>query len=79
MFLSLKNHWERSSAELTAALLQLSQLLLRSMRLHVVRGEEVEAQRFQSALLMLEQRVATASEAFMGGSSRWGSGEPRTM
>ena len=64
MFLSLKKHWESSAAELTAALLQLSQLLLRSMRLHVVRGEELEAQRFQSALLMLEQRVATASEAF---------------
>lgn len=63
MFLALKKRWESSSAELTAALLQLSQLLFRSMRLHVVRGEELEVQRFQSALLVLEQRVATASEA----------------
>ena len=62
MFLSLKKHWESSSAELTA-LLQLSQQLFRSMRLHVVRGEETEVQRFQSALLVLEQRVATVPEA----------------
>lgn len=57
MFLSLKKHWEANSPELTSALLRLCQLLLRSMRLHVIRGDELEVQRFQSAVLKLEKRV----------------------
>jgi GGDEF domain-containing protein len=62
MFLSLKRHIDGSSPELTSALLQLCQLLLRSMRLHVVRGEASEVARFQSAVLAMEQRVGTAPE-----------------
>jgi GGDEF domain-containing protein len=62
MFVSLKKHWEGSSPDLTRALLQLCQVLLRSMRVHVVRGEELEVQRFQSALLELEKRVSPAPE-----------------
>ena len=62
MFLSLKKHLEGSAQELSNALLQLSHLLMRSMRLHVIRGEEEEVQRFQHAVLQLEQRVGTAPE-----------------
>lgn len=63
MFLSLKRHLDGSASDLTAALLQLCQLLLRSMRLHVVRGEETEVLRFQSSVLELEKRVAAAPAA----------------
>ncbi len=60
MFLSLKKRWEGSSTGLTRAMLQLCLLLLRSMRLHVVRGEELEVKRFQGALLAFENRVGEA-------------------
>jgi len=63
MFLSLKKHFDGPSPELTNALLHLCQLLMRSMRLHVVRGEELEVQRFQSAVLNLEKRVGAKPEA----------------
>jgi len=63
MFLSLKKHIDGSPPELTAALLQLSQVLLRAIRLHVVRGEEVEVRRFQSSVLELEGRLGAAGEA----------------
>ena len=63
MFLSLKKHFDGPSPELTSALLQLCQLLMRSMRLHVVRGEELAVQRFQSAVLALEKRVGAKPEA----------------
>ena len=62
MFLSLKKHLDGSSPEMTGALLQLCQVLLRSMRLHIVRGEASEVARFQSAVLGMEQRVAAAPE-----------------
>ena len=62
MFLSLKKYLDGSTPELEAALLQLCQLLLRSMRLFVIRGEESEVQRFQGAVLNLEQRIATVPE-----------------
>ncbi|MBI2685652.1 MAG: diguanylate cyclase [Acidobacteria bacterium] len=62
MFLSIKKHMDESSPELTAALLQLSQLLLRSMRLHVVRGEEAEVLRFQSSILALEQHIGSSPD-----------------
>lgn len=57
MFLSLKKHLDGSSQDLTAALLQLCHVLLRSMRLHVVRGEQSEVSRFQASVLRLEERV----------------------
>jgi GGDEF domain-containing protein len=63
MFVSLKKHWEGSPPELTSALLQLCHLLLRSMRLHVVRGDELEVRRFQSGVLSLENRVGTSPQA----------------
>ncbi len=63
MFLSIKRHLEGSAGELNGALLQLCHFLLRSMRLHVIRGEETEVLRFQSAVLGLEQRVGSAPEA----------------
>lgn len=63
MFLSIKKHLDGSALELNSALLQLSHALLRSMRLHVVRGEESDVQRFQSAMLDMEQRIGTAPEA----------------
>jgi len=56
MFLSLKKHME-ASPDRTSALMQLSQTLLRAIRLHVVRGEEREVHRFQSAVLEIEERV----------------------
>jgi GGDEF domain-containing protein len=62
MFLSIKKHLDGSSQELTGALLQFSHLLMRSMRLHVIRGEEDEVQRFQHAVLQLEQRIGAAPE-----------------
>lgn len=68
MFLSLKKHIESGPAELAAALLQLSQALLRSLRIHSVRGEETELRRFQTALTGLERRIAdspTAHEVLM--------------
>lgn len=63
MFISLKKHLDGPSSDLTAALLQLCQLLLRSMRLHVIRGEESEVHRFQSSVLALESRVGGTPSA----------------
>lgn len=63
MFLSLKKHLDGSPSEMTAALLQLCHLLLRSMRLHVIRGEASEVQRFQAAVLQLEERIGAAPDA----------------
>ncbi|MBL8237115.1 MAG: diguanylate cyclase [Bryobacterales bacterium] len=57
MFLSLKRHMDGSSTELTDALVNLSQLLLRSMRLHVVRSDASAVQRYQGAVLTLEKRL----------------------
>jgi GGDEF domain-containing protein len=62
MFLSLRKHIDGSSPELAGALMQLCQLLLRSMRLHVVRGEASEVARFQSSVLAMEQRVGASPE-----------------
>lgn len=62
MFLSLKKHIEGSPPELTSALLQLSQVLLRAIRLHVVRGEALEVKRFQSGILDLEGRLGASPE-----------------
>lgn len=62
MFLSIKKHLDGSALELNGALLQLCHALLRSMRLHVVRGEEAEMQRFQSAVLDMEQRIGASPE-----------------
>ena len=65
MFLSLKRHANGSALELNGALLRLSHQLLRSMRIHVVRGEDGEVQRFQSAVLDMEQRIGVAPETPM--------------
>jgi GGDEF domain-containing protein len=57
MFLSLKRHMDGSSTELADALVHLSQLLLRSMRLHIVRSDALAVQRYQSSVLRLEKRL----------------------
>ena len=62
MFLSLKKHIDGIPPELAGALLQLSQVLLRAMRLHLVRGEAVEVKRFQSGILELESRLGATPE-----------------
>ncbi|MEO6759879.1 MAG: diguanylate cyclase, partial [Saprospiraceae bacterium] len=62
MFLSLKKHIDGSAAELTGALLQLSQVLLRAIRLHIVRGDALELTRFQGGILDMESRLGASPE-----------------
>ena len=62
MFISLKKHLDGSHQEITSALLQLCHLLLRSMRLHVIRGEEREVLRFQGAVLQLEELIGSVPD-----------------
>lgn len=57
MFLSIKRHLDGSAAEMAGALLQLSNMLLRALRLHAVRGDENDLHRFQSSIMQLEQRI----------------------
>ncbi|MBM3787606.1 MAG: diguanylate cyclase [Acidobacteria bacterium] len=62
MFLSLKKHLDGGASELSDALLQLSQMLLRALRLHAVRGEAGDLHRFQASILLLEQRVGPSPD-----------------
>lgn len=62
MFLSLKKHLDGGASELSDALLQLSQMLLRALRLHAVRGEASDLHRFQASMLQLEQRVGPSPD-----------------
>ncbi|HEU0122594.1 MAG TPA: GGDEF domain-containing protein [Bryobacteraceae bacterium] len=63
MFLSLKKHLEESPSDLANALLQFCHLLLRSIRLHSIRGEEAETHRFQTAVMDLERRLGESPTA----------------
>jgi GGDEF domain-containing protein len=42
---------------MAGALLQLSNMLMRALRLHAVRGDEHDLHRFQASILQLEQRI----------------------
>lgn len=57
MFLSIRRHLDSGTAEMAGALLQLSNMLLRALRLHAVRGDENDLHRFQSSIMQLEQRI----------------------